>query len=178
MTPDFTIITQKLILRLPDKSEAARFSELVSTSPSLYPWLDWAHPAFSHFDAEEFLLANRLNWIKEISYGFGVYQSDCNQLIGMVAITEFQHIANMASIGYWIGDDHQKLGYGKEALDALIEFCFAKLKLTRLEIVCDPDNKPSHLIAQKCGAVRECLAKNRFVFNGKPKDGLVFSVTP
>lgn len=178
MKPDFCIITQKLILKLPDKSEANSFSELISCSPSLYPWLDWAHNEFSFHEAEEFILANRLNWVKETSYGFGVYLSGANQLMGMVAITEFHRVANMASIGYWMGDDYQRLGYGKEALEALIEFCFAKLKLTRLEIVCDPDNKPSHIIARKCGAVEECLAKNRFVFNGMPRKGLVFSITP
>lgn len=178
MKSDFTIISQKLVLRLPATEEAQTLSDLISLSPSLYQWLDWVYPDFSLQDAEKFILANRLNWMKETALGFGVYRRTDNKLIGMVSITEFQRIANMACIGYWIGDDFQQKGYGKEALDALIEFCFAKVGLTRLEIICDPDNIPSHLIARKCGAVEECLAKNRFVFNGKPRDGLVFSITP
>jgi RimJ/RimL family protein N-acetyltransferase len=84
----------------------------------------------------------------------------------------------MASIGYWVADEYQNQGYGKEALDALIEFSFSQLKLTRLEIVCDPDNRVSHQLAVKCGAVQEGLFRNRFIFNGEPKTGLVFSIIP
>jgi RimJ/RimL family protein N-acetyltransferase len=84
----------------------------------------------------------------------------------------------MASLGYWIGDEHQQQGFGKEALAALIEWSFAQLKLTRLEIICDPSNIPSQQLAQACEAKQECLAQNRFIFHGQPKAGLVFSIIP
>lgn len=178
MKADFEIITQRLQLKLMNNADTESFRQLITDSYSLHRWIDWTHRDFTSEEASDFIQHNRLNWVKAISYGFGVYLKSTEQLLGMVAITEFHRTANMASIGYWIGDGYQRKGYGKEALDALIEFCFARLGLTRLEIVCDPDNITSHILALKCGATEECLAKNRYIFDGKPKDGLLFSIIP
>ncbi len=178
MLPDFQITTQRLQLRLLKLEEAEQFAENIRLSPSLHQWIDWCHDQFSTKDAEQFILSNRLNWVKSDAYGFGIYDRQQNQLVGMVAINEFYRVFNMASLGYWIADRHQKKGYGKEALDALIEFCFSQLKLTRLEIVCDVDNIDSQKLALSCGALKENIARNRFVFNDKPRDGVIFSLIP
>jgi len=178
MLPDFQIITQRLQLKLVKLEQAEEFAKCVRKSTSLHQWVDWCHDQFSEKDAEQFILANRLNWVKSDAYGFGVFEKRQQKLIGMVAVNEFYHVFNMASLGYWITDSQQRKGYGKEALDAVIEFCFSQLKLTRLEIVCDPENLASQKLALACGALEENLARNRFLFNDKPKDGIVFSVIP
>ncbi len=178
MVPDFEIFTSRLHLRILKAEDTNTFATTVTYSASLHQWLDWCHPGFNFSDAKEFIMANRLNWAKSLAYGFGVFDRKSNQFLGMVAITEFSRISNMASVGYWIADKYQCNGYAKEAMLAIIEFSFAELKLTRLEIICDPENKPSHELAKKCGAVQEGIARNRFIFNGKPQDGLVFSIVP
>ncbi len=177
MLPDFQIVTQRLQLRLLKLEEAQVLSDCISHSPSLHQWVDWCHDGFSKKDAEQFILANRLNWVKADAYGFGVFDKQ-QKFVGMVAINEFYRVFNMASLGYWIADDFQHKGFGKEAVDALIEFCFSQLKLTRIEIVCDTENLPSQKLALACGAVKENVARNRFLFNDQPKDGIVFSLIP
>jgi RimJ/RimL family protein N-acetyltransferase len=174
----FSIHTQRLTLRLPIIEEAGPLADVISISPSLHQWLDWCSPSFDKQEAEEFITANQLNWVKDLSYGFGLFRKSDKALIGMVAISEFYRSFNMASIGYWVADEYQQQGYGKEALDALIEFSFSQLKLTRLEIICDPDNVTSHHLATRCGAVKEGIFRNRFIFDGKPKAGLIFSIIP
>ncbi len=178
MLPDFQIITQRLQLRLLKLEEAEVFSDCIRRSPTLHQWVDWCHEDFSKKDAEQFILANRLNWVKADAYGFAVFDKHKEKLVGMVAINEFYRVFNMASLGYWIADDSQHKGFGKEAVDALIEFCFSKLKLTRIEIVCAPENIPSQKLALACGALKEHIARNRFLFNDQPTDGVVFSLIP
>lgn len=178
MTPDFHIVTPRLILRLIVLDESDQLVHCIQSSPSLHHWIDWCHKDFSHNQAERFILATRLNWVKAEAYGFGVYHRRTNQLIGMVAINEFYPTFNMASLGYWMSDEFQHQGYGKEALEALIEFSFSKLSLTRLEIVCDPENKPSQKLAIACGAEFETLARHRFLHNNQPKVGAVYSIIP
>lgn len=178
MSPDYQIITQDLCLRLIENSESDQFAQLVRTSPQLHKWVDWCHADFSLEESERFLLATRLNWVKADSYGFGVFDRATDQLLGMVAINELYHTFNMASLGYWIGDIHHRKGIAKKALEALVEFCFAQLKVTRLEIVCDPDNVPSQRLVEACGATFEAEAANRYIFSGKPKTGLVYSIIP
>ncbi len=178
MSPDFQINTQRLNLKIIEACDAPEFAQLVQSSQSLFPWVDWCHDTFSIVEAEKFILATRLNWVKADAFGFGIFERSSGKLVGMVAINELYHTFNMASLGYWVGDQFQRKGFAKEAMQALFEFCFAQLKLTRLEIVCDTENLPSQKLIEKCGAERETIAKNRFVFNGKPKDGVVYSVLP
>ena len=178
MVPNYQIITRELVLRLIETDEAANFAAIIRHSATLHHWIDWCKPDFSTQEAETFIAATRKNWITADSYGFGVYERESDNLIGMVALNELYHTFNMASLGYWIADTKQGQGYGKKALEALIEFCFAELKLTRLEAVCDPENIPSQRLIESCGATFEARAKNRYLFDGKPKEGLVFSLIP
>lgn len=178
MSPDFQIITQRLQLRLITLDDANALVDCIRHSPSLHQWIDWCHSQFSDREADRFILATRLNWVKAEAFGFGVFDKKQRCLVGMVAINELYHTFNMASLGYWIADAYQHQGLGKEALDALIEFCFSRLQLTRLELVCDAENSASQRLALACGAQRECLARNRFLFNGCPKDGVVYSLVP
>ena len=178
MSPDYRIPSNRITLRIIEASDAREFSQLVRQSSSLFKWIDWCTPGYSETEAEKFILATRLNWVKADAFGFGVFDNISGDLVGMVAINELYHTFNMASLGYWIGDKYQNKGVATEALQALINFCFEQLKLTRLEIVCDPDNLPSQRLIERCGAEKEAIARNRFVFNGKPKDGVVFSIIP
>ncbi|MBW3694595.1 N-acetyltransferase [Vibrio sp. T187] len=178
MSPDFQILTQRLALRIIEPEHAPEFTQLIKQSTSLYEWIDWCHSDYDIEEANKFILATRLNWVKAEAFGFGIFDRTSGKLLGMVAINELYHTFNMASLGYWVGDEYQRKGIAKEAMNALIEFSFAQLKLTRLEIVCDLDNLPSQHLIERCGGVKEALARNRFVFNGKPKDGVVFSIIP
>ena len=178
MTPNHTLLTPRLKLRMIRPEENQAFSSAIQSSPSLYPWLDWCHQKFSIEEATDFIMHTRLNWIKNNAYGFGIYHNKSNDFIGMVALTELSPSFNMGAIGYWICDHHQFKGYAKEAIVELIHFCFSELHLTRLECICDPDNLASHHVALNCGAEKEGLARNRYLFDGKPKDGVVFSFIP
>ncbi len=178
MSPDFEIITPRLVMRLIPTEDAHNLHHLLINSPSLHRWLDWCDENMSVKDAQDFLLSTRLNWVKVEAFGFGIYDRESNALIGMVAVNELYHIFNMASIGYWVADHFQRRGYAREAVRALAEFCFAKLGLTRIEIVCDPDNIASQTLIESVGACKETIARNRFIFKGKPKDGVVYSLLP
>ncbi len=178
MSPDYQILSPRLVLKLIDSDHALELQARVALSPSLHRWIDWCEPNFSRIDAEQFIVATRLNWVKSHAYGFGIFRRCDGELLGMVAINEFYHTFNMASIGYWVSDDYQGQGYAKEAINALVEFCFSQLKLSRLEIVCDPDNHASQQVAKRCGAEFEALARNRFIFNKKPRDGMVYAIVP
>ncbi|WP_105903440.1 GNAT family N-acetyltransferase [Vibrio gangliei] len=178
MTPDHRLVTPRLKLRMITADESAIFAQAIQSSPSLYPWLDWCHTGFSQDEASDFIMHTRLNWVKNTAYGFGIYTQKKGELIGMVALTDVALTFNMGTIGYWICDQFQHKGYGKEATLALIDFCFSTLQLTRLECICDPDNVDSHYLAESCGGLKEGLARNRYLYDGKPKDGIVYSFIP
>ena len=176
MSPEFQIVTQSFILRLIKIDESVQLANCINQSPSLYPWIDWCHSNFSQQEAEAFVKATRLSWIKGDAYGFGVFSRDNSTLLGMVAINEIYHTFNMASIGYWIADKYQNNGFGINSVKALLEFCFSELSLTRVEVVCDPENSASQKLIVACGGIFETFARNRFIHNGKAKTGAVYSI--
>jgi len=178
MAPDLDIITKRLHLRILHQEDSSALSFRISQSTSLHKWMDWCNSTFSNDDAQEFIKANRLNWIKGTAYGFGIFNRNLDKLIGMVAITEIHAVSNSGCLGYLIADKYQRNGFATEALDALISFSFEKLRLTRLEIICAPENIPSHKIAKACGGLEEGIHRNRFIYNGRAKNGLVFSIIP
>jgi RimJ/RimL family protein N-acetyltransferase len=178
MNVNYTIYTKRLCLRLLTLKHAPQFAKAIQASPSLHQWIDWCHSNYTEEEALEFISATRLNWVKASAFGFALFSRDSDEFLGMAAFNEFYHTFNMGSLGYWLKDSAQHQGYALEAMDAIIEFAFAHLLLTRLEIVCDPDNSPSHHLAERLGATFECVAQNRYIFNGKPKAGMVYSITP
>ncbi|MGR5178364.1 GNAT family N-acetyltransferase [Vibrio parahaemolyticus] len=178
MNTQYVIYTRRLCLRLLALEDAEQLRQAIKTSPSLHRWIDWCHRDFTRQEADEFIGATRVNWVKANALGFALFDRENDEFLGMVALNEFYHTFNMGSLGYWVKDSAQHRGFATEALEALIEFSFTRLLLTRLEIVCDPNNTASHKLAERVGAQFECLAKNRFVFNKVPKAGKVYSLIP
>ena len=57
----------------------------------------------------------------------------------------------------------------------LAEFGFEALGLIRLELVIEPQNTASQRVAEKAGAKREGLLRNRLTINGKSRDAWMYS---
>ncbi|MGL6259151.1 GNAT family N-acetyltransferase [Vibrio sp. WXL210] len=178
MSPNFSIITDSLELKLLSDHDAEQLQILIQSSPTLHRWIDWCHADFSLQEAQQFIALTRSNWAKTIGFGFGIYCRASGTLYGMVAINELYQTFNMVSIGYWIADRYQRRGLGRISIQALVNFCFEMLKVTRVEIVCDPDNHASRRVIESCGAQFETVAANRFIYAKQPKDGAVYAIVP
>lgn len=57
-------------------------------------------------------------------------------------------------------------------------FGFQELKLFRIEIVVRLDNRASLRVAEKTGAVREGILRDRLLAHGKSHDAVMFSLLP
>ena len=72
---------------------------------------------------------------------------------------------------------HRK-GIALQAVTSITRYGFHELKLTRLEIAVAEENIASRRVAEKAGAVFECIARNRLVIRGKPHAAAVYSLVP
>jgi RimJ/RimL family protein N-acetyltransferase len=52
------------------------------------------------------------------------------------------------------------------------------LGLTRLDIVCKPDNTSSRRVAEKVGARFEAISRNRIVMHGVAYDAALYGLVP
>jgi RimJ/RimL family protein N-acetyltransferase len=58
------------------------------------------------------------------------------------------------------------------------KFAFTQLGLRRIEIVAAVGNVPSQRVAEKAGASREGVLRNRLLINGESLDAVLFSLVP
>lgn len=77
---------------------------------------------------------------------------------------------NNVTIGYWIGKEFRKKGYMTEAAQAVINFCFKKLKVMRIEITAKDNNLASQGVIKKCGLKYEGT-KRMGAYNGLKQYG-------
>jgi RimJ/RimL family protein N-acetyltransferase len=84
----------------------------------------------------------------------------------------------MANLGYWVRTSRTGEGIATKAAKSALRYGFEKLGLHRIEIVVADDNKPSLRIAEKLGAVREGLLRNRLLIQGTSYDAYMHSLIP
>ncbi|GAI29263.1 unnamed protein product, partial [marine sediment metagenome] len=64
------------------------------------------------------------------------------------------------------------------AVRLLAQFGFKKLKLNRIEVKAAVGNKASQRVAEKIGAKREGILRNRMVVHDRVYDMVMFSLIP
>lgn len=179
MQPSLEFHTHRLILRALRHEDALSLRHAIASShETIGPWLDWCHEGFDDLDAQAWINRSRQGWITGSSYELAAFCKESNALVGCVYVSSIDSVSNMANLGYWVSELYQGQQYALEAAEVAATIAFDHLLLTRLELVMDPKNQPSLRIAEKLGATFECKARNRYMYDGEPKNGLVYSLIP
>lgn len=126
---------------------------------------------------------NRMNNYSKLvrddhAFPFFIFSRDEKQLLGAITISNLRRgVAQMATLGYWIGEPFANKGFMTDALAATIDFAGEDLKLHRLEAACLPANEPSMRLLQKSGFTREGLAKDYLKINGQWEDHVLWGLS-
>ena len=95
-----------------------------------------------------------------------------------VALNDINRTHNFANLGYWVRSSCTGHGIATAAARLVAKFGFQKLGLSRIEIVVALGNKASQRVAEKSGATREGIERNRHVVQDKVYDAVMFSLIP
>jgi RimJ/RimL family protein N-acetyltransferase len=71
-------------------------------------------------------------------------------------------------IGYWIDKDHINQGLATELAAALTRVAFELDQVSRVEIRCAPNNKPSAAVPRKLGFTHQKTLLEKTLANGQP----------
>jgi ribosomal-protein-serine acetyltransferase len=82
------------------------------------------------------------------------------------------------NLGYWLRTGYTGRGYATEATKLIAEFGIQQLQLKRIEILVSVKNTPSHKVAQRAGAFKEGISRNRLLIHDKFHDAVVYSFIP
>jgi RimJ/RimL family protein N-acetyltransferase len=171
------LAAENLILRKFVSDDAEQFVEAVRESASTVgQWLPWWKADFSEDDARSWFRTCEDAIAAGSGFDIGVFRKDDGLLVGSTAINRIDAANRQGSIGYWVRESLQGKGYCTEAVKRMSEFGFNVLALARLEFVVLVDNKPSRVVAERCGAKLECIAENRLVHRGHPTAAAIYSL--
>jgi len=112
-----------------------------------------------------------------VAYPFLVYRQPDGVMVGGITVSNVRRgVAQMASIGYWVGESHTRRGYTVAAVNAVTDFCFSRLGLHRVEAACIPTNDGSRAVLARAGFKQEGLARSYLRINGVWRDHLLFGL--
>ena len=154
------------------------YEAITESRAELSPWMEWMHPEYSIAETEQWVSQCRKAWETDSTFGFTIIENQTAQILGGCSIGVDRPAHRNGSIGYWIRTSRTKQGFASEAAALLAQFGFAQLGLIRIEIFAAAGNTASQRVAEKVGALREGLLRNRLLIRGKPLDAYVFSLVP
>lgn len=112
-----------------------------------------------------------------VAYPFLVLRQSDGAMVGGVTVSNVRRgVAQIASLGYWIGEPFARQGHTAAAVGAVTRFCFERLGLHRLEAACIPANAASRGVLLKCGFRQEGMARAYLRINGAWRDHLLFGL--
>ncbi|QLG50229.1 GNAT family N-acetyltransferase [Natrinema halophilum] len=96
--------------------------------------------------------------------------------IGTVALNWNDLEAQTAELGYWIAPDHQRQGYGSDAVERVLEYGFDQLGLHRIEARVFELNEPSRRLLESVGFTQEGIHRDVEFIDGEYQDAYWFGL--
>jgi ribosomal-protein-alanine N-acetyltransferase len=144
----------------------------------LQPWEPtWPVDDLSRGAYRRRLAAYTQDMERGVAYPFLVFRRHDNVLVGGITLSNVRRgVAQMGSIGYWVGEPFARQGYTLDAVKAVTAFCFGRLRLHRVEAACIPSNTASQGVLLRAGFVQEGLARAYLKIDGSWCDHLLFGL--
>ncbi len=170
--------TERAMLRTPSMDHFDMWSALRRVSRSfLEPWEpEWASDELTRGSFRRRLKRYSEEIERDESYPYFIFLRETGQLAGGITIGHIRRgVSQTGTIGYWMGEPYAGKGLMREALEAVCDVAFGRLKLNRLEAACVPENRRSHALLKRCGFEQEGYARSYLKIAGQWRDHLLFA---
>jgi [ribosomal protein S5]-alanine N-acetyltransferase len=166
-------------LRSPEMRDYVAWADLRMQSRTfLKPW----EPTWPHDDLTRAAYRLRIKRYRrdiedDHAYPYFIFHQEDGALLGGLTLSNVRRgVAQMVSLGYWIGEPHARSGFMTSAIAALLPFAFENLRLHRIEAACLPENTASIALLRRCGFEEEGYAKGFLKIDGRWRDHVLFAL--
>lgn len=126
-------------------------------------------------DVNSFIIENTKQFnIQDNWYQVGVFYNQ--SVIGDIGIHFIGPDNTQCEIGYTIGKEHQKQGFGKEAVMGILDYLFNVLNKHRVVASLNPCNVASIALLESIGFRREARFLKSIYNNGEWEDDMWFGI--
>ncbi|WP_096187381.1 GNAT family N-acetyltransferase [Evansella halocellulosilytica] len=148
-----TITTNRLVLRLFQKSDAAAVTKLCNNY-NIYKHTLYLPYPYSIEDALSWIVHHSDHFNADKSYEFAITDKESGELFGAIALSNNETFQN-GEIAYWIGEQFWGNGYATEAAQAIIQFAFDEKNYHKVFARYFHSNPASGRVLQKLGMKKE-----------------------
>jgi len=141
-------------------------------------FLSWCHSGYTIEESVDWIKSCGETWDNGTSFEFATFDCRNGRYLGGCGLNYINHADKLANLGYWVRTSATGRGAATESALLLARFAFNELKFNRVEIVAAVENLMSQKVAEKTGAKREGVLRNRISINGAPHDAVIFSLVP
>jgi ribosomal-protein-serine acetyltransferase len=174
-----TLTDGKILLRPYRYDDAEDIYAAVRESlAEMYPWMPWAHKDYTLDDSRRWLKNQSGEWASGSNYEFAIVDARNGRYLGGCGINRVDSINRWANLGYWVRSSQMGKGVAAAAAVLLADWGFRELGLNRLEIMAATGNPRSQRVAEKTGAKREGILRNRLCLYEEVHDAVLFSLVP
>lgn len=152
------------------------FEAAKESTAEMLVWLSWCHPNYSLEESKSFILSSEEAWNQKTRFAFAVFDAGSGLFLGGVGLNQFNHNHNFANLGYWVRSGQTRRGFATAAVLLATQFGFEDLGLYRIEILTATANTASQRVAEKAGAKREGVLRNRLLLHNRPHDAVMYSL--
>jgi ribosomal-protein-alanine N-acetyltransferase len=170
--------TARLSLRPPAHTDFRDWSDLREGSAEfLKPW----EPAWAEDHLSRRAFTNRVYWAsRAVGQGTALplflFRRTDQRLIGAITLDNVRRgPAQAATLGYWIGSDHTRQGFMREAILAVVHHAFTVMDLSRIEAACLPENAASRGVLEKTGFKYEGVAQAYLQIAGRWRNHVLYA---
>jgi ribosomal-protein-serine acetyltransferase len=141
-----------------------------------HQWLPWCHPDYTKQETVNWVTYQMSSWNNDEEYSFVILEKGTGKLLGGIGLNFINNLHKVCNLGYWVRTSCTGKGVATKAVKLAVEYAINELNFNRVEIIISKDNIASQKVAEKAGAVKECLAKKRLLIHGVPTDSFVYSL--
>jgi ribosomal-protein-alanine N-acetyltransferase len=169
-----TIVTPRLILRrLMIEDYDRLFAEFSDDDARKFLGMN-TEEAFQSFKTKYY--AGLENY-RTSFLSFQLIEKSSAQVIGDCSYHTWYKAHNRAEIGYGLSvEAYKRQGFMTEALQVILDYGFAEMKLHRIEALIGVSNIASQKLVNKFGFVQEGLLRQHYYTNGIYEDSLVYGI--
>lgn len=172
LQPVLTIATARLQLRDLEERDIPQLFWLRSND-RVMQYIDVEKPAT---EADSALHYERLKSGPKNNTGisWAITLKEAGEMIGNIGLFNIQKEHYRTEIGYFLHPDYHRKGIMFEAITAVCDFAFSKMKIHSIEANVNPENIASRKLLEKIGFRQEAYFRENFYYNGNFLDSAIY----
>lgn len=107
---------------------------------------------------------------------WGLMQKKSLEIIGDIALGNFNHGNKSARISYDVHPDYWQKAYASEAMKEILQFAICTLKMNRIEALVHPMNTPSVNLLEKFNFRKEGILRDYIFKNNQFHEAYIYSL--